>query len=91
LENAANLAPDTIPVYAKTAGLDPAAFGSCFESAKYLDEIRAGVREGSSIGVQGTPSFVLGRSTREGVSGVLLVGAMPFTSFEAEVKKLESK
>ena len=91
MTNGANLAPDAILGYAKTAGLDAAAFGSCFSSAKYEPQIRASVSEGSAIGVQGTPSFVLGKSTPEGVTGAVLVGALAYASIEAEVKKLEAK
>lgn len=91
LANGANLAPDAILAYAKAAGLDAAAFSSCFGSAKYDAQIRASISEGSSIGVQGTPSFVLGKSTPDGVTGAVIVGALPYASIEAEVKKLEGK
>ncbi len=89
--NAANLAPDAILGYAKTAGLDAGRFASCFASTKYDAAIRGGISEGSSVGVQGTPSFVVGKSTPDGVTGTVVVGAVPFASIEAELKKLEAK
>jgi protein-disulfide isomerase len=89
--NAANLASDAILGYAKAAGLDTNKFQSCFESTKYDAPIRASVREGASIGVAGTPSFLLGKSTPEGVSGTLLVGALPYATYDDEIKKLLAK
>jgi protein-disulfide isomerase len=87
--NAANLAPDAIVGYAKTAGLDAAAFGSCFASTKYDAAIKASISEGTAAGVQGTPSFVLGNSTPEGVTGSVVVGALPYSAIEAELRKLD--
>ncbi len=91
MTNGGSLSLDAIPGYAKAAGLDAAAFSSCFAGTKYDAQIRASMSEASSIGVQGTPSFVLGKSTPEGVTGAVIVGAVPYASIEAEVKKLESK
>ena len=90
MTNGSNLAPDAIEGYAKTMGLDLSAFSSCFGSTKYDAQIRASVSEGSSVGVQGTPSFVIGKSTPEGVTGAVIVGALPYASIEAEIKKLDA-
>ena len=40
------------------------------------------------VGANGTPTFVLGKSVGEGVDGELMVGAMPFTMFDAKLKEL---
>ena len=87
--NAANLAPGAVLGYAKAAGLDEAAFKTCFESAKYDQSIQASLREGTNAGVQGTPSFVIGKSTPDGVTGALVVGALPYAVFETEFRKLQ--
>ena len=39
------------------------------------------------LGIEGTPSFVLGRTTPTGVNGVLVVGAQPFQVFDAKIKE----
>jgi protein-disulfide isomerase len=91
VSNASNLAPDAIVGYAKTAGLDAAAFGTCFASTKYDAAIKDSIREGTTAGVQGTPSFVLGNSTPEGVTGSVVVGALPYAAIEAEMRKLDTK
>ena len=89
--NAANLGPDAFVGYARTVGLDTKAFAVCLDSGKYDEAIRKNMREGGSVGVQGTPSFVMGKLTAEGVTGSLFVGAQPYAAFEAQVKKFEGK
>src|SRR5439155_1383290 len=46
------------------------------------------VAEGTAAGVGGTPSFVLGRVENGKLEGVRLVGAMPYTQFEAKIKEM---
>lgn len=46
--------------YAKDIGLDVGAYDECMKSAKYAGRIQASVEEGSKIGVNGTPNFVIG-------------------------------
>jgi protein-disulfide isomerase len=87
LSKSAGLTRDALPGYAQTAGLDPGAFGTCLDGTKYNDAIKAAMREGMSVGVQGTPSFLIGRTTPDGVTGSLVVGALPYEMFEAEIKK----
>jgi protein-disulfide isomerase len=89
--NATNLGTDAIVGYAKTAGLNTDSFSTCLASTKYDNAIRESISEGTSAGVQGTPSFVLGKSTPGGVTGSVVVGALPYPMIEAEVRKLESK
>jgi protein-disulfide isomerase len=89
--NAADLSADAITRYAKTAGLDATAFSGCQTSNKYDAAIRDSVKEATTAGVQGTPSFVLGKSTPDGVTGTVIVGALPYPAFEAEMQKLETK
>ncbi len=46
--------------YAKTLGLDVAAYTQCFDSQKNLPRIGAHKAEGEKIGVPSTPTFVIG-------------------------------
>ena len=53
---------------------------------------RRGVAEGQAAGVSGTPSFVLGRVTKDRIEGVKFVGAMPYAVLDAKMKgMLEQK
>ena len=50
-----------------------AAFNSCFDASKYTDEINKDIQDGSTAGVEGTPTFF--------INGTKIVGAQPFESF----------
>jgi protein-disulfide isomerase len=58
------------------------------DTGKYSAVVKKDVATAEGFGVTGTPSFLLGKSTREGVSGVILVGAMPLDAFELKFKEL---
>jgi hypothetical protein len=64
-------------------GLEVDAFATCATSAHYDNAIRSDILEGQSIGITGTPSFVLGVTTTSGVDGSVVVGAMPYAVFDS--------
>ena len=68
--------------------LNVASFRSCIESGKYKSAIRSDSQAAEKIGANGTPSFVLGKSTPEGVDGELIIGAMPYEVFDQKLKAL---
>jgi predicted DsbA family dithiol-disulfide isomerase len=74
--------------YAADLKIDSGKFRSCVESGKYKKAIQADLAEANRIGADGTPAFVLGRSTKEGVDGELVVGALPYASFDQKLKDL---
>jgi len=74
--------------YAADLKLDSGKFRSCVESGKYKAAIQADLAEANRIGADGTPAFVLGRSTKDGVDGELVVGALPYASFDQKLKEL---
>ena len=41
------------------------------------------------IGATGTPTFVIGKSTPDGVDGELMVGALPYQMFDTKLKELQ--
>lgn len=86
-ENPGKLSEPDVLGYAATVGLDVKAFGACLESGKHREAVRKEVAEAGALGIQGTPSFVVGRTTPEGVDGVIVVGALPLENFEAVFRK----
>jgi len=68
--------------------LDMAAFGACASSTKHDAAIAQDMNEGRSVGIEGTPSFVLGRTAAQGLDGVLIVGAQPFGAFDVKIKEM---
>jgi len=55
--------------------MDVKAFRACVESEKYKSAVQTDVMEAMKIGANGTPTFVVGKSTPDGVDGELMVGA----------------
>jgi protein-disulfide isomerase len=71
--------------------MDTKAFRGCVESQKYKEAVQTDVLEAMKIGAEATPTFVLGKSTPEGVDGELIVGSQPYTEFVKAISKLDSK
>jgi protein-disulfide isomerase len=65
--------------YAADLGLDTNTFDECLDSDKYNNEVLDDLNDGGSVGVSGTPTFF--------INGKKLVGAQPFTAFEAAIEE----
>ena len=87
LRNAARLSPAIIASAAEGLKLDMGAFTPCAASTRFDADIKRDMDVGMKLGIEGTPSFVLGRTTPTGVSGILIVGAQPFQAFDAKIKE----
>src|SRR5437867_2393155 len=68
--------------------LDRAAFQACLAGDKYKAQIEKDVTDAGLAGIGGTPSFIIGRVSGDGVDGVKVVGAQPFGVFDARLKEL---
>jgi len=44
--------------------------------------------DATSVGVSGTPAFVIGTTSANGLDGVRIVGAQPYAAFDAKLKEL---
>lgn len=74
---------------AKKAGVDIKKLKTCVNSKKFETEIEKDLNEGKAIGVGGTPSFIIGKTSQDGsVKGKLIPGALPFSAFKAEIEAL---
>jgi protein-disulfide isomerase len=86
--NAEQLRPDNLIAYAASVKLDVPKFKSCLESDRFKAQIDQDIAEGEVAGVQGTPSFVIGRIANDKLEGVRLVGAQPYVQFDARIQEL---
>lgn len=83
------LALTQLPVIAKNLGLNVNQFQQCLDSGKFKDEVAKDVADGTAAGVSGTPSWIVGTSSKDGqVEGQLIVGAQPFSSFKGAIDEL---
>ena len=88
MKNAHLLTSEYISKAATDLKLDMRPFTACSASTKYDAEILAEMQEGARLGVGGTPTFIIGRTTPTSVEGPMLVGALPYVQFDAKLKEL---
>jgi len=80
---------DHIIVFGADLKMDVNALRKCIADEKHKSAVQSDVMEAMRIGATGTPAFVIGKSTPEGVDGELMLGAMPIVSFEEKMKSIE--
>jgi protein-disulfide isomerase len=82
-ERSAALNAAALSQIAADAHLDPRKFTACVDSGKYNPEIAHDLADAASIGVNGTPSFIIGRvnDSNNVVTGTVIRGALPIASF----------
>ncbi len=88
MRNANVLSPAFITKTASDLKLDANAFTACTTSGKFDADIQADMSEALSIGVTGTPTFVIGRTSPSGIEGPVLVGALEYPRFDAKLREL---
>ncbi|MBI5525826.1 MAG: thioredoxin domain-containing protein [Deltaproteobacteria bacterium] len=63
---------------ARHAGLDPDLFAQALDKGTFVERVDEDTREGRSLGVRGTPAFV--------INGEVLFGAQPIADFRAAIE-----
>jgi protein-disulfide isomerase len=86
--NAATLSREKYVDLAKGLGLDTGKLDQCIDAGRYKADIDRDMAEGLKLGVNGTPTFFLGRTAADAIEGQRIVGAQPFPAFEAQIKAL---
>jgi len=75
--------------YARRLGLDGATFDACLGSDKHAARINKDVADGTAAGVQGTPEFVVAKtSPGDSVEGMPVRGAQPLDVFRQLIDQL---
>jgi protein-disulfide isomerase len=82
---------DHIAGFATDLKMDANAFRACVDSQKYKNAVQTDVMEAMRIGANGTPAFIVGKSTADGVDGEMMVGAQPFSEFDKKLKEIQSR
>ncbi len=87
------LAPSDLTQQAKTVGLDLKEFNQCLETDKTSATVRAGIETAEMLGIQATPTFVVGLldAKNPDLSKIKILsmigGAHPFPVFKAALEK----
>ena len=67
--------------------LDASRFRTCVDDANaFSTEIAHDMADAERVGVTGTPSFVIGRTSGSRLDGILVMGAQPYEAFDAQLK-----
>jgi protein-disulfide isomerase len=78
-ENPNRLSNDDLKAHAQTAGLDVAAFTSCFDNHRTKARVDKDIADANDAGVNGTPGFF--------INGRPLEGAQPFETFKQIIEE----
>ncbi len=89
--NPKNLGKEGIAQYAQEQKLDMKGFQSCFNSTKYEKEIQQDIADAQSVGITGTPGFILGPTSKNTIDGIVIKGAKPYTAFAAQIDTILAK
>jgi protein-disulfide isomerase len=81
-QNSTALAGPRLVDHARAVGLDTATFSECVSSGRHAARVEQGARDAAAAGVQGTPGFVIGKTTTgDVIEGTPVRGAQPFDTF----------
>ena len=84
----ADLSPKGIDALAREAGVDPSRFHACVAAHKYSADIARNLAEADRLGLDGTPSFIIGRTVNGVLTGERVSGALPYDDFNAGLTAL---
>ncbi len=90
-KNQSRLDVDSLAGYAKDISLDADTYKSCMADGKHLKEIGEETKYAISLGITGTPTFILGKTDGDTVEGRVIVGAQPYAVFEAAINEILGK
>ena len=81
------LAVEELPKHAEALGLDATKFQQCLDSGRFATDIRKDITDANTIGISGTPTFLIGTLNKDGTVQVArkLVGAKPYADFKAAI------
>ena len=88
LDTATDLGPESILKYGQKTNLEMTAFRTCLSDKKYTEAIKKDTADAGTLGISGTPSFVIGKTAKDEIAGVRIVGAVPYTVFDSAIKDL---
>ena len=87
-QNQKELLPEHIAAYAQQVGIQTEAFNQCLNSNRYQEAIKRDIAEAEKQRISGTPTFVVGKSKPDMVTGKRIVGAQRYNVFSAEIEAL---
>ncbi len=90
-ENSPRFTGAEILGYAANLKLNDALFQNCVSTHKFEVDVRLNLAQAGSLKIQGTPAFLIGATTPEGVDGQIVEGAMPVEVFTSVLNGILAK
>jgi protein-disulfide isomerase len=90
-ENSPRFTAEDLLRYATEIGVNNATYKNCVSNHKFEVDVRLNLAQAGSLKINGTPAFVIGPTTPEGVDGEIVEGAMPFNVFSTVLHGLLAK
>lgn len=87
-DTATDLSTDSILKYGDKVGLDMTAFRACVAEKRFVAAIQKDTADAGTMGISGTPSFVIAKTAPDQMDGVRIVGAVPYSVFDSTIKDL---
>lgn len=72
----------------KDLALDEKTFTGCMADGNHLKEIGEEAKYAQSLGITGTPTFIIGKTVGDSVQGKMIVGALPLGNFDAVINEM---
>ena len=76
-----------LPAHAETLSLDMNAFNACLQSERHLAEIDQDAKDAKAVRLTGTPSFIIGKSIGDTITGQVVIGAQSMNTFDSAISK----
>ncbi|HYQ71560.1 MAG TPA: thioredoxin domain-containing protein [Gammaproteobacteria bacterium] len=87
-KNPQKLAPEYLPGHASSAGVaDIEAFNVCLASDRHVADIEQDAKDAGAVRLTGTPSFIIGKTASDKITGAVVIGAQPLNVFTAAINK----
>jgi len=88
--NQQNIAAADLPKHAQALGLNTSLFQQCLDSGRFAAEIKKDIAAAGTVGISGTPSFLVGVVQPNGSVKIAkkLVGAKPYSEFKTAIDSL---
>ncbi len=86
-KNPQKLAAEHLPEHAASVGVDVKAFNACMASDRHMSDIDQDAKDASAVRLTGTPSFIVGKTASDRITGQVIIGAQPLNVFSAAIKK----
>jgi protein-disulfide isomerase len=90
--NGNGLTENGLTVIAEDLGFNINKFNSCLRDLKQEEEVKKDLADATKAGATGTPTFFIGKTTKDGViEGTKIVGAQPIEAFRNVIEDLLSE